>query len=220
VVPFGLPTAVLSDECSEESLQVAHHREANSLLFVGNFDHPPNRDAVHWLCNDIMPLVWQERPSVVLWLVGRNPTPDIEALGSDRVRVLGEVPSVVEYLEKCTLFVAPLREGGGMRIKLLEALSAGTPTVTTTLGSQGLDAEDGRHLLVADSAEDLAGCILQLLGDPALAERLATEGERLVSGTTRLSERAEKLESVLERVVADNKVTANGSNSGLAGVAH
>lgn len=220
VVPFGLPTAVSSDNGREESWQVAPNREANTLLFVGNFDHPPNRDAARWLCNEIMPLVWQKNPSVVLWLVGRNPTPEIEALGCNRVRVWGEVPSVLEYLEKCTLFVAPLRQGGGMRIKLLEALSAGTPVVTTTLGSQGLDAENGRHLLVADSGEALAGCILQLLADPVLAERLGTEGERLVSGSARLSERAEKLESVLEMAIADSKRTHDRSNSRPVGVAH
>jgi glycosyltransferase involved in cell wall biosynthesis len=220
VVPFGLPTAVSPGKSREGSMQAAPNREADTLLFVGNFDHPPNRDAARWLCNEIMPPVWQKSPSVVLWLVGRNPTSDIEALGSDRVRVWGEVPSVGEYLEKCTLFVAPLRQGGGMRIKLLEALSAGAPVVTTTLGSQGLDAENGRHLLVADSAEGLAGCILQLLGDPALAERLGTEGERLVSGMARLSERAEKLERVLERVVVENEETPDSSNSGPAGVAH
>jgi glycosyltransferase involved in cell wall biosynthesis len=107
-----------------------------------------------------------------------------------------------------------------MRIKLLEALSAGTPVVTTTLGSQGLDAENGRHLLVADSAEALAGCILQLLDDPVLAERLGTEGERLVSGSARLSERAEKLESVLEMAIADSKRTPDRSNSRPVGVAH
>jgi glycosyltransferase involved in cell wall biosynthesis len=184
---------------------------------VGNFDHPPNRDAALRLCNEIMPLVWQKCPSALLWLVGRNPTPEIEALESDRVRVWGEVPLVSEYLEKCTLFVAPLREGGGMRIKLLEALSAGTPVVTTTLGSQGLDAENGRHLLVADSAEGMADCILRLLGDPALAYRLGTEGAQLVSGRARVLERAEKLESVLERAVGHSKDTTKASNCAPAG---
>ncbi len=212
VVPFGLASDRPTIGNYEQSPQPAPGRETDTLLFVGNFDHPPNRDATHWLCSEIMPLIWRERPQVELWLVGRNPTPSIEALGNRRIRVWGEVPSVSKYLHSCTIFVAPLRQGGGMRIKLLEALAAGTPTITTTLGAQGLHAESGRHLLVADGAGDFARCVLRTLGDPALRDRLSAEGADLVSGKRRKTERVELLERVLANAVAEK------TNGAIVGV--
>ncbi len=200
VVPFGLAPASPLD--SGGSPQIRSERKVDTLLFVGNFDHPPNRDAAHWLCSEIMPLIWRERPHVKLWLVGRNPTSDIKALGGTRVHVWGEVQSVKDYLYKCSLFVAPLREGGGMRIKLLEALAAGTPVVTTTLGASGLGAEDEKHLLIADGATSFARCTLRALGNSALRERLSTKGKGLVSGSGRDTERATLLESALATALA------------------
>jgi glycosyltransferase involved in cell wall biosynthesis len=208
VIPFGLampaqPAPGTNDMDLTTNFSIK--RRADTLLFVGNFDHPPNRDAVSWLCSQIMPLVWQQCPSTHVWLVGRNPTPEILALNSERVKVLPDVPSVGAYLEECTLFVAPLRQGAGMRIKLLEALAAGTPTVTTTLGAQGLGAVKGRHMLVADTTADFAGCILEALADPALRTNLSKQGRELVSGKKRTLERAEALGRVLRDAVARNK---------------
>ncbi len=219
VVPFGLSSKRSVEDSSAQLAGSERTREADTLLFVGNFDHPPNRDAAQWLCSEIMPRVWSERASVKVWLVGRNPTPDVEALGSGRIRVWGEVSSVVEYLQQCALFVAPLRQGSGMRIKLLEALLAGAPVLTTTLGAQGLDAENGRHLLVADGAENFAGAILRALDDPALRDRLSIAGALLVSGAELRSERAEKLNEALERAVARSRKKLI-SRSSQAGVEH
>lgn len=201
VIPFGLASFGDRNNGNPEPPKAEGRRE-DTLLFVGNFDHPPNRDAVQWLCDHIMPLVWRARPSVKLWIVGRNPTPEVRALESGRVKVWGEVPSTTSYLGRCTLFVAPLRQGGGMRIKLIEALSAGAPVVTTELGAQGLSAKHGRHLLVANGAEAFADCILEALEDVALRERLGSAGWRLVSAEAQEQTRLETLETLLARVVA------------------
>ena len=194
VVPFGM--AVPVEEMGDEQV-----REPDTLLFVGNFDHPPNRDAAVWLGREIMPLVWARRPGARLWLVGRNPTTEVQALGGERVTVTGEVPSVREYLARCSLFVAPLRQGGGMRIKLIEALGARTPVVTTTVGARGLGAEAGRHLLVADTARDFAEAVVCALDDPALRARLGAAGQELVRSGLNEDERAARLNALLESVV-------------------
>lgn len=214
VVPFGLAPFGERDRSNPQTPE-AESRKEDTLLFVGNFDHPPNRDAVQWLCDRIMPLVWRLRPSVKLWVVGRNPTPEVRALQSGRIKVWGEVPSVADYLRRCTLFVAPLRQGGGMRIKLIEALSAGAPVVTTELGAQGLGTENGRHLLVAKGAVAFAACILEALEDAALRERLGREGQRLVSAQAQEQTRLENLESLLAEV-AVRAEGRDGHGSGRA----
>jgi glycosyltransferase involved in cell wall biosynthesis len=196
VLPFGM--AVPVGEAGGE-----REREPDTLLFVGNFDHPPNRDAAVWLGREIMPLVWARLPGARLWLVGRNPTTEVQALGGERVTVTGEVPSVREYLARCSLFVAPLRQGGGMRIKLIEALGAGTPVVTTTVGAQGLDAEAGRHLLVANTARDIAEAVVCALDDPALRARLGAAGRELVRSGLNEDERAARLNGLLESVAGE-----------------
>jgi glycosyltransferase involved in cell wall biosynthesis len=191
IVPFGAVPSVASETAASE-------RRSDTLLFVGNFDHPPNRDAALWLCGEILPLIRERRPSVETWLVGKNPTPDIIALARDWVIVTGEVPSVEPYLRRCTLFVAPLREGGGMRIKLIEALAAGAPVVSTSLGAQGLGVESGHQLLLADDADDFAAAVLRALEDHELRAQLSLAGRELVSRLLNRDERLRKLDCVLK----------------------
>ncbi|MGN6608724.1 MAG: glycosyltransferase [Jatrophihabitans sp.] len=167
VIPFG-DGRPRPDEHDDPSLRVD-----DELLFVGNFDHPPNRDAAVWLAHEILPSIRRRHATARLRLVGRNPTDEIRALAGDGVEVTGEVPSVEPFLRRCTVFVAPLRQGGGMRMKLLDALAAGTPIVTTTVGAAGLAARPGHHLEVADGTEPFAAAVVRLLTDPAARDRLS-----------------------------------------------
>ena len=171
-----------------------------SVLFVGNFEHAPNRDAAFWLASEIMPAVWAEHPSARLWIVGRGPTADVRALDGPRVVVTGEVPSVVDYLRSATVFVAPLREGGGMRVKVLEAMAAGLPVVTTPIGAEGLGARSGEHLLVAEGASEIAEQVSAVLGDPSLRARLGSEARRLASDASSKARRVQALEALIARV--------------------
>jgi glycosyltransferase involved in cell wall biosynthesis len=169
VVPFGLAAGGEGEPALPRD---------DVLLFVGNYAHPPNRDAAAWLAREILPLVRRKRPGVELQLVGSEPTPDVTALAGPGVVVTGHVPSVAPYLAGCSVFVAPLRLGGGVRMKLLEALAAGVPVVTTTVGAAGLDAVPGRDLLVGDSSEEFAAAVVRLLEDPALRASVAAHGRR------------------------------------------
>ncbi|MGA7729834.1 MAG: glycosyltransferase, partial [Chloroflexia bacterium] len=194
IVPFGLAPRDLS---STNGLV----RDDSTLLFVGNFDHPPNRDAALRLGNGVFPIVAKSRPDTRLLLVGKNPTPDIEALAAndERITVTGEVESVEPYLRGCALFVAPLTKGGGVRIKLLEAMSAGIPVITTPLGVHGLGAQPGRHLLVASDDGEFAQAIVGALSDHASRARLAAQAYALVAGPERTAMRAQRLNDVLQR---------------------
>jgi len=192
VIPFGL--AIQPDP--GPPLPVGDRGE-DALLFVGNFNHPPNVDAALWLCRDILPLVRRVRPMVKLWLVGKDPPPEVRSLASGTVTVTGEAPAVAPYLRRCAVFVAPLRQGGGTRMKIIEALAAGAPIVTTTLGARGLDAIAGEHLLVADDAGDVAAAISRLVEDHALRRALGAAGQRFIHDPDRALRRSDQLNTLL-----------------------
>lgn len=112
------------------------------ILFVAGFAHPPNVDAACWLVREILPRVWSQHPDVRLHLVGSNPAPEVSALADERVLVTGYVSDAAldAYYARCRVATAPLRFGGGMKGKVLEAMRHGLPMVTTPVGVQGLSA--------------------------------------------------------------------------------
>ena len=144
-----------------------------NLLFVGNFIHPPNADAAERLVHEIFPLVRRRVPAAELKIIGPNPPADLR--GHPGVLVTGEVPDVRPYLDRASVVVAPLRLGGGMRVKVAEALAAGKAVVATPLAAEGLGASHGDQLLLAQEPEAIADSVADLLLDPdrrgALAAR-------------------------------------------------
>lgn len=147
-----------------------------TLLFAGQLSYPPNADAAVWFSSEVLPRIREARPDVHLVLVGR-PGPEVEALrGRPGVEVRGYVPSMDPVLGEADVVVVPLRAGSGTRLKILEAWAHGVPVVSTTIGAEGLPAQDGEQLLIADDADGLAAACLRLLDDPALRERLRDRG--------------------------------------------
>lgn len=170
---------------------------APSLLFVGHFAHGPNRDAARWLCAEIMPRLWRSRPDIKLVVVGRQPTSDLLRLASAGISILADVPTIAPYLAAADLFVAPIRQGAGTRVKLLEALAAGVPVITTSIGATGLGAVPGRDLVVADEPDAFVAAVLALLADRVRLHALGDAGRRLVSAEARRAERLALLEQAL-----------------------
>jgi hypothetical protein len=149
------------------------------VLFQGTLLYAPNIDAAQWLATAIAPLIRAAAPATEVRLVGR-PSTNVEALHSPgAVTVVGQVPTMEEELARATVAAVPLRYGSGTRVKILESFAHRVPVVSTTLGAEGLDVEDGVHLLVADSPEDFAAATVRLLGDPELRVRLADAAEAL-----------------------------------------
>ena len=149
------------------------------LLFQGNLVYPPNIDAVQWLATVIAPMVRAAVPEAEVRLVGRPGTNVTELHRPGVVTVVGEVPSMEEELARASVAVVPLRYGSGTRVKILESFAHRVPVVSTTLGAEGLDAEDGVHLLLADDPEDFAAATVRLLGDSLLRARLVEAAEAL-----------------------------------------
>jgi glycosyltransferase involved in cell wall biosynthesis len=137
-----------------------------SLLFVGNFRHPPNVDAAMRLITVIFPRVQARFPGLVLYIIGDQPTSRIRQLADKNIIVTGRVPDVMPYLDQAALAVVPLRFGGGMRVKVLEALVAGKAVVASPLAIEGLDLVDGEHVVLAKSDQQFSDAILHLLADP------------------------------------------------------
>ncbi|MDQ3761487.1 MAG: glycosyltransferase [Actinomycetota bacterium] len=153
------------------------------LLFVGSFDHLPNRDAVRWMARDVLPLVHRRYPDTVLHVVGSNPSPDVLELVTETVRVHGWVADLMPLHQRCRLSVAPLRFGAGVKGKVGESMAAGLPTVCTPVAVEGMALVDGQHVLVAADATEFADRVMALLDDDALWCRLSQEG------TTAIAER-------------------------------
>ena len=128
-----------------------------TLLFIGNMGYSPCVDAMLYFCREIFPLIRQAVSGVELWIVGKEPLPEVLRLNSDGVHVTGQVEDVIPYYKQSAVCVVPLRSGGGTRLKILEAMALGRPVVSTTIGCEGLEVVDGQHLLIADKPANFAG---------------------------------------------------------------
>jgi glycosyltransferase involved in cell wall biosynthesis len=144
------------------------------VLFVGNYEYAPNVDAVQWLLDDIFPRVWENCPGARMAVAGYA-LPDTwhERWPDSRIEWLGFVPDLRALQSRCAVFVAPLRQGGGSKLKVLEAMAAGLPLVSTGQGASGLAVTPDQHYLAGESAETLADAVLRLLAEPTLAASLA-----------------------------------------------
>ena len=157
---------------------------ARGLLFIGSFAQPggeTNLDAMFYFCREILPHVAAAVPDVKLRIVGSSPTPEIVALASPHVEVIGFVPDIKPYLTTSAISVAPLRFGGGMKGKIGEAMSFALPVVTTSVGIEGFGLTPGRDALVADNPADFARALIHLLRDRAARDQVRMAGYRFIS---------------------------------------
>jgi glycosyltransferase involved in cell wall biosynthesis len=155
-------------------------REPNTLLFIGSFPHPPNPDAMLYFVGDIFPHVIDACPEVKLRIVGYAPSPEILALASERVEVVGYVAETRPYLDTSYISIAPLRFGAGIKGKIGEAMAHGLPVVTTSVGIDGFGLTPGKNVLVGDSPKAFADAVINLLQDEALYRRIAAGGHRFI----------------------------------------
>lgn len=135
-----------------------------SILFVGNFAYEPNSDAALYFCKHIFPLILKDVPNVKLYLVGNAPPPEICSLTSNKqIEVTGRVVSLIPFYKHADVIVCPLRIGGGVKVKVLEALGFGKAIVSTSVGAQGLDLSTYRAVAVADDVTDFAKNVVRFL---------------------------------------------------------
>ena len=153
----------------------------NRVLFVGSMAYHANSDAILWFTGRIWPAIHERFPHWTLTVVGSDPPPQVRALaGRPGVEVTGTVPDVKPYYTEAAMAIVPLLTGGGTRLKILEALAAGVPVVSTTLGIEGLAVTHGEEVLIADKEADWLPACCSLADQGALWQKLVTTGRRLV----------------------------------------
>lgn len=189
VNPFGLELPAPLPPAPPSSTQ---------LLFAGNFTHAPNGDAAVWLGSEIMPRLRALGTHAQLTIVGPWAPRSVKELACEDVRVVGAVPDMRPLFESAAVVLAPVRIGGGMRMKVLEALAMGRAVVTTRRGAEGISADRGSAVVVADSADEIAAAVQRLLRDPSAREALGERGRAYVSEHHSPSAYARRLERVYE----------------------
>ena len=154
---------------------------SRNLVFVGSMSYPPNVDAAEFFVRDVLPLIAASVPEVTLTIVGARPAASVQRLAENpRVRVTGLVDDVRPFYAEAAATIVPLRVGGGVRMKILEAMALGSPVVSTSIGAEGLGLEPGRDLLIADTPAELAAAAVRLLRDPPFGSALAEHARQTV----------------------------------------
>lgn len=174
---------------------------APTVLFVGNYKWLPNVDAATYLVQEIWPLIRSKIPQAQLNIVGRDATAAIKELGQVRgVNIVGEVEDIRDALGEAHVVLVPIRNGRGTRFKILESMAAGLPVVSTSLGIEGINAEDGVHALVRDSAKGMADATVEILKNKELARKLAFNARKLVTKQFNWEKISADLDDVYQRL--------------------
>ena len=180
-----------------------------TVCFVGNFAYEPNHDAARFLLDEVLPRLRSAVPDVDLLLVGNAPPPWLQELAASRgATVTGRVPSVAPYLLGADVVVCPLRVGGGVKVKVLEALSVGCAVVTTPVGAQGITPAGGAPLVVEPTGAAVAGATAQLLRDPRRRIRLRTAGRSLAATLPTWDDAAASLVGLYGQLARDARPVA------------
>jgi glycosyltransferase involved in cell wall biosynthesis len=149
---------------------------SHDLVFTGKMDFRPNIDAALWFGQEVLPRIQERRPGTTFAIVGQRPHARLNVLRDlPGITITGQVDDIRPYIAGATVYVAPLRVGGGTRLKLLEAMAMSRAIVATNVGAEGFPVTDGQELLLADSPENFAQRVLELLNSP---DRRAQLGQR------------------------------------------
>jgi glycosyltransferase involved in cell wall biosynthesis len=171
-----IPIAVDTDD----QAQIARKPSGPHIVHIGTMYWPPNIDGITWFLDEIYPLIKQQVPNVRCTLIGaRPPASIVERTQTDpSLTVTGYVEDPLPYLADSSMMVVPLRAGGGMRVKILNALSQGIPMVSTTVGCEGIAVKDGEDILIADDPQGFANASIRLLNDAVLNAEITANGRK------------------------------------------
>ena len=195
VVSTGVDTAYFAPMSDHQPAKRSH------LVFTGSMDWLPNEDGMQYFVREILPLIRQLEPDATLSIIGRSPTPAVRRLANDHgVRVTGSVDDVRPHVAEGSVYVVPLRIGGGTRLKIFEAMAMGKAVVSTTIGAEGLPVTPGQHIVIADEPQQFAEAVVRLVRDDEMRRRLEVEARKLVVERYDWSAVARDFEDALERV--------------------
>ena len=183
VIPNGVDTTYYSPEevaKSGASGAVGGGLSRRLVVFVGSMDYHANIGAVEWFSREVWPDMAAQFPELDFAIVGRDPAAAVRRLASDRIHVTGTVDDVRPFYARAVAVVVPIRVGGGTRLKILEAMAAGVPVISTTAGVEGIEAEHDVHFLLADSGSQMRASVGRLTGSDETRSRLRDAARKLV----------------------------------------
>ena len=154
--------------------------DRKDLLFIGGFDHKPNVDAVKYLSNEIMPLLWKSEPEISISIIGSNPPESILMLNSDKFKIIGFVKEVSPYFLNSRIFLAPLRYGAGIKGKIGQSLEFGLPLVTTSIGAEGFNFKENRNIIVGNTSQEIVENILLLYKNKEVWEKISSDSKKVI----------------------------------------
>ena len=199
VVPNGVDLTYFSPAGAQ--------REVAQIVFTGKMSYHANVTAAVHLVKDIMPRVWAQHPNAEVWIVGKDPAPEVRALAShmgameERVVITGTVSDLRPYLQRATIAVAPLLYGAGIQNKVLEAMACGTPVVASLQAASALNAEMGRDLQVAGDSVTFAGAIIDLLDSPHCRHEMGQMGRMYVEQNHSWNVAAQQFECIYRSAI-------------------
>lgn len=192
IVPNGVDVSAYDPQ-----IPPAPGMSENALVFTGKMDFRPNVDAVLWFAQEVLPRIREQVPDVRFWVVGQRPHPRLAALPKDpSITLTGSVEDTRPYIAGAAVYVAPLRMGGGTRLKLLEAMAMERAVVATRRGAEGYEVRDGQELLLADDAGTFAAAVLALLRDPVRRAAIGRAARRFVENRYDWSVLAPRVEAL------------------------
>ncbi len=203
IIPAGVDTSYFHPLKIEE--------ESWSLIFVGDLRWLPNVDGIMWFYNRVWPGIKKAFSQVKLYVIGGQPPEKIRKLAKrdQNIIVTGFVRDVRPYVARCPVYIVPLRIGGGMRLKILEAMAMERPVVATSVGAEGIMITDRENIIIADSEADFAGGVMELLKEKNLRRRIAQGGKRLIEQRYRWESVIEALEKEYFRVLENRGKSAS-----------
>jgi len=187
---------------------VARREQSLAVTHLGTMFWPPNVEGVLWFAREVFPRVLAEIPEARFVVVGKDPPQEVQDLMLQvrNVQVTGYVPDPEPYLAETAVFIVPLRAGGGMRVKIVDAWSWGMPIVSTSIGAEGIEIAEGENILIGDTPEALAGAVVRVLKEPALGERLRSQGRTWVEAHYHWRSVYPAWEDVYARLISEDVV--------------
>ena len=179
-------------------------KDVHNLLYVGNYDYRPNEDAAFYFVDEILPLIKNKIKNIKIYFVGNIGTSNIEKLRSDDVYVTGRVDNLDEYYKKSSIFICPLRYGGGIKTKILEALYASKSIVTSSIGLQGIDIPIESPFVIADDPTDFANEVVRLLSNDLYRFQKEAACKNVLSMWTTWNKAADLLTSIYSNAIIEN----------------
>jgi glycosyltransferase involved in cell wall biosynthesis len=151
-----------------------------ALFHIGAMNWIPNEEGIKWFIDNVWPLVEENLPHVKLYLAGREMPEWLNKISKKNIRVVGEVESAHDFINSKAISIAPLFSGSGIRIKIIESMALGKAVISTSIGAEGINVENGKNILIANTAQDFFGAIKTLFEKPDLVQEIGDLARLLI----------------------------------------